>query len=423
MSSKKKILIVGSGISGLSAAWYIQQRKREYECQILEKTKHAGGHIQTETGDHLIELGPRIFKASKSRDFLQLIEEVDFSEELIFSSKEANKRYICIEGQLRSAFSLAFPLLAKAFLSEWRKPICQTEESILDFGLRRFGKKITEKILDPMMLGIYGGEIAELSVNACLPSLKALEQKHGSITKALLFHVFSRKKKKDGRLFSFQKGVGSFIRHLEEKLEYPILYGCEALSIEKKEGGYVVHTQQQSFAADNIVIALPAYEAAKLLRSLDLEVATNLDKIPYRSLTIVHVVIEGHVLKYPGFGYLVPSTEKEPLMGVVFDSAVFPQQQGSYDTKLTFMFKKGASCTEEEILYYLRKHLQIHSYPKKVQIKEIEGAIPQYVIGHQSNITSIQKNLPAGIHLIGNYLEGVSVSDAVKVARNCSCYF
>ena len=420
MSSKKKILILGAGISGLSAAWYIQKTRPEYDYLTLEKAKTPGGYMQTTEGEHLIEFGPRIFKASKSKDLLALVEEVGFTSELIFSVKEAKKRYLWINGQLRSIFSL-LPSILKALLLEWTKPVCEREESILEFGTRRLGKEITQKLLDPMMLGIYGGEIEKLSVDACLPILKKWEKEYGSVARGLFSYLLQKKEKKDPRLLSFQKGVGSFIHHLEQRLHTPIVYGAEALSIEKTEGGYTVHTQKGAFTADKVIVALPAYEAARLLKPIDIQIADVLDAIPYVSLYVVHVVVEGKVLDYPGFGYLVPSIEKEPLLGVIFDSMIFPQQKGSYDTKLTFMLR-SQECTKEEmehnIHYYLRTHLKIEKPAKKIEITQMPLAIPQYVMGHQSRVNFLEKNAPQGIHLIGNYLKGSSVSDAIKMAKN-----
>jgi len=420
MSPKKKILILGAGISGLSAAWYIQKTRPEYDYLILEKTKTAGGYMQTTEGEHLIEFGPRIFKASKSKDLLALVEEVGFTSDLIFSVKEAKKRYLWINGKLISIFSL-LPAIVKALLFEWTKPVCEEEESILEFGTRRLGKGITQKLLDPMMLGIYGGEIEKLSVDACLPILKKWEKKYGSVTAGLFSYFLKKKEKKDPRLLSFQKGVGSFIHHLEQKLDTPIVYGAEALSIEQTEGRYTVHTQKGAFMADKVIVALPAYEAAQLLRPIDIQVADVLGTIPYVSLQVVHVVIEGQVLQYPGFGYLVPSLEGEPLLGVIFDSMIFPQQKGSYDTKLTFMLRSEEFLKEEmehNIHYYLRTHLKIEKPAKKIEITQMPSAIPQYVMGHHSRIDFLQRNSPQGIHLIGNYLKGSSVSDAIKMAKN-----
>ncbi len=423
MTQKKRIIILGAGISGLIAAWLIAKEKPEYECLLLEKGERAGGHM--ETGNEYgvtLEKGPHIFKTSRNQDFLYLIEEVGFSSELIFSSKKAKKRYLWIDGKLQTILSATYKDLFKALLQEWKKPIVYEEETIWEFASRRFGKKIAERLFDPLVLGIYAGDSRKLSMDACFPSFKKLEKENGSLTKALFFSLLKKRSSSLKGLFSFKKGVSSFIEHLEKKIKFPILYGHEVHKIEKKGEKFHVFSKESSFEGDEVILALPAYVSASLIRPLQEEVYTRLLKIPYQSITSVNVLLKGDILKYSGFGYLIPTEEQETLLGVLFDSSIFPEQDAIEHTKLTLMMR-GSDFSEEEIRQVvdrcLTKHLGISYSPKEIVWKKMPEAIPQYILGHEDNVSAIRKILPQGVYLIGNYLEGVSVNDAVKVARSC----
>lgn len=420
MGQKKRIIILGAGISGLSAAYTIAKKRPECECLILEKEKRAGGYMETgKEKEAIIEKGPHIFKMSRNQEFLQLIEEVGFSPELIRSSKFAKKRYLWICGKMRSMGSVIYKFLIKALLLEWSKPKEQKEETIWEFASRRFGKKIAENLFDPMVLGIYGGDSKKLSIDACFPIFKKWEREKGSITRGLISFLLQKKTSSKG-LFSFKKGVGSFIEHLEQKIPFPVLYEKEVCAIEKRGEKFYVFSEDEVFEGDEIVLALPAYVTAFLIKPLQEEVAARLLGIPYESITSVNVIIEDDVLKYSGFGYLIPSTEQETILGVIFDSKIFPDQDTSGHTKITLMMR-GCDFSEEEIRQAVNRslrHLDISQSPKEVVWKKMPRAIPQFILGHRDNIVFIRKNLPQGIHLLGNYLEGVSVNDAISVARN-----
>jgi oxygen-dependent protoporphyrinogen oxidase len=421
MGKKKKMIIIGGGISGLAAAWYMQKQRPEYECTIIEKATKLGGHVQTIVDEFVIEQGPRIFKASKSRDFLGLIHEVGFANELIYSSKEMNKRYLWVDGKLKTVSSFFPKVLWRLLFSEWRAPVYLQDESVWDFAVRRFGKEIAENLFDPLIVGIYGSDSKDLSVSSCFPKLKEWERKKGSVLKGFFSSSFKKKTKTDGRLFSFQKGAYSLIEHIEKQLLANVYCAEEVLSLEKKDNGYIVRTHTKVLEADTVILATSARVAGRLLESLHQETARKLCQIPYTSITVSNVILERNALFPKGFGYLVPTKEKEPLLGVLFDSNMFARKNKE-QPQLTFMFKGNNNSSNEvhqQIIKYLRQHLQITTGVQKMYSKTIEEAIPQYILGHQESIAAIEKNMPLGIHLVGNYLQGASLSDAVKTAKAC----
>lgn len=434
MMKKKRILILGAGISGLAAAFTLAKKTDEYDCVLLEQKLFAGGYIETEELDGFtLEKGPRVFKTSRNREFLQLIEEVGFSSEIISSSKASKGRYLWLNGSLQklpsSLFSLITASLARplliSLLKEWRIPAVMDDETIWDFACRRFGKSVAERFFDPLVLGIYAGDIKKLSIEACFPILKELERKKGSITLGLLASLFKNKKKPlslnapASSLFSFRRGTSSFIKQLVSKIPFPIHYGQEILSLEKKGDLFQVKCSHGVFEGDEVIIALPACVAGALLKPQNEELFMRLSNIPYQAITSVNVAFDAEVLPISAFGYLIPKIEKEEVLGVLFNSKIFPGQHSFPHTTMTLMIE-GTDRSDEELLsivdLVLKVHLKIKSIPKVISWKKMPKAIPQYHLGHLENVEAIESLVPEGVRLVGNYLKGVSVNDCIRLS-------
>ncbi len=340
---KKKIVILGAGISGLSAAWYLSSK---HDVTVIEKESTPGGVLNY----------ARVLKTSRSQDLLQMAKELNLKVNYTTSTT----RYLWMNNKL-----VKFPKrkLLWPLLKEWAVKPCGEEETIWDFACRRFNKDVARYIFDPMVLGIFGGNIKELSVNACFPILKEWEHTHGSLTKA-----FFKREKQDPSLFSFEGGMQSLTNALMKNIPAKFCFNTEVNDF--------------NIDADAVICSLPFPE------------------IPRAHLTISHVHYAQDLALPKGFGYLVPSCEGEKLLGVIFDS---PRQ-------LTVISK------EETDVY--RKHLQIEQTPKSILVER--QSIPQYTLGHQKRVELLQNRSPPNFHLIGNYLSGASVSDCVRIAKECA---
>lgn len=420
---KKRTVILGGGIAGLTAAWELSKQSDRHECTILEKSDRVGGYMQTEIRDgHILESGPRVFKISRNADFLRLIGEVGFSSELIFSSPEANTRYLWKDGRLRSPFLVNFFPLLRAFCTEWRKKGVFTEETVRAFASRRFGSYVADFLFDPLIRGIYAGDSDRLSVDACFPILKQWERERGSVILGALLRKKSAKHSPypEKGLFSFRNGTGSFIRALQEKLPFPIRLGEEVKKIEQTEGGFLVFGNKGTYEADEVISALPAYVAGNIFSSSENMLSSSFKEIPYVGITSVQSVFSEPVLSHKGFGYLVPSSEDSQILGTLFDSMIFPVQGPSNEDRITVLLK-GGEYSEQEALALAEKacrlHLGISVLPKFSLVKAIPRAIPQYEIGHASRIEALLRELPSSVRTVGNYLRGVSVNDTIRYAK------
>ncbi len=397
-----RILVLGGGVSGLSAAWYLRKKDPRAEIILLEKGSRLGGVIQTdEIQGSLVERGPRTFVVSRSSSLLQLMEEVGLKEEILFSDPKSSKRYLWHQGSLRSMGRF----LPMAFLSLVREAFVpkkeMEDESIYDFAVRRLTRKVADTLLDPMTLGIYSGDIRKLSLRSCFPFLHEWEMRNRSFLRSL-FH-----KGGDSRLFTLRRGIGSLIEEIGKKLTVDIVLNCPVEFI-AADG---VNAGGKFYKADKIICALPGPVMGELTKSwLD---------FPANSLWVVSLGFKTKVLSKKGFGYLVPSQEKESLLGMVWDSSIFPRDGDQ--TILTAMIRPNGdrSWAESQALKALQRHLGCETVPNFIDAHLMKEAIPQLVVGYQKRLDSVQEDLKGrfpSMTLVGNYINGVSVDACVRSA-------
>lgn len=416
----KKIIIIGAGISGLSLAWYLQKKDPSLEIQILEKTDRPGGWLYTKhLGEFLFEQGPRTFRASGSGALLELVK--DLGLEVIYSAKEALHRYIYYKGKLEALpsnlFSFLFSPLTRdllpAFLSEPFKPRGEKEdETIYEFISRRLNCNAAERLFDPMTLGIYAGDIRKLSLKSCFPLLHEWEKTKGSLIKGML-----TKQKAPSGLFSFQKGTSSLIQALVKNLQVEFHFNSEVVSLCPQGKKVEVVSSQGKYLADQAFLATPCSTAAKLLPS-----CSFLREMRSNSLTVVCLGYHQKVLQKQGFGYLIPSFAGEPVLGAVWDSHVFPQQnRQTEETRITVMLKEATEVKSLALAKdALWRHLGIERTPDASVAFLAKNAIPQFEVGHANKLAAFEKQLSQTfpqVGVVGNYLESISVSGCLDRSK------
>jgi protoporphyrinogen/coproporphyrinogen III oxidase len=421
--NKKRVVVLGAGISGLSAAHALM---KTHDVILLESANRAGGLLETTYDDgFLFEMGPRTFRTRQSPHLLALVEELRLQDQLLFSDLEAQRRYLFFQGRLelmpthplRLLFSPLLKGVRRGLLSEWKKPVFNEEETVWQFATRRLGTKAAERFFDALCLGVYAADSRSLSIEAVFPQLKKLEREHGSITKALFRHLFSKPKTKThSSLFSFKGGVQVLVDALVERLNDRLYvnHSVEAV-VRSQEGYFSIRSGQNHFEADLLVVALPPHEAGRLLESIAPPASAILNGITMTSLSIVQLGYDDEVLTKKGFGYLVPSKEKLPLLGVVFDSSIFPSQNQGRQTRLTVMLPPMKQAAQVA-LSMVEQHLQIKIKPKYIRERVYHDMIPLPTLGHCQRMAAMQKHLPPNLFVIGNYLNGVSVNDCIATA-------
>jgi protoporphyrinogen/coproporphyrinogen III oxidase len=387
-----KIAILGGGISGLSAAWTLFHSNPEADLVLLEGSGRLGGCIATITRkEMLFERGPRTFRSARSPFLLRLIEEVGLAEDLIFSASGSAKRYLWHRGALRSIPALCAPHLWRLLFTPFIAKKQHQEETVYQFFQRRFGTRLADLLADPLCLGIYAGDCHTLSVNACFPAWKGLETPLRST------------KRFPGPLFTLRKGMQSLIDALSQRLPIDIRLHSKVLSLQRKQLWEIV-TSQGICYADRIIFALPFPELKRLLPSAPL--------LDHASLLVANIGYSSLTFSHRGYGYLVPTQEQQFLLGMIWDSAIFPQQEG---TRLTAMLRANTPDPEKEVRHILHTHLGITRIPDVLEITSQSHVIPQYSLGHRCRFSLWKKELLPNI-MLGNCLDGVSVERCIAQA-------
>ncbi|HEY4832602.1 MAG TPA: protoporphyrinogen oxidase [Waddliaceae bacterium] len=448
----KRYIILGAGISGLSLAWFLKRRfENRANIIILEKEDRAGGWIQTVQQDGFVfEQGPRGCrpKGITGTETLRLIEELGLQKEVVFANPAAHLRYLLIRKKLRAlpsgvfsflTFPLAWKIVCGIFQDLYTPPFLGKDESIHAFVSRRFGNTLAESLFDPLATGIYGGDIRQLSVKACFPLLSKWEQDGGSVLKGAFLRRIAEAKcftaskfveeAQKHPLFSFKKGMATLTQELTKSLEKDLKLSSSVAGVNlyphrvevKQVNGTVIE-------GDHLFSTLPAKTTASLLSSSRL---AYLSHIPEVSVAVVNLGYYKQVLKKRGYGYLIPSQEKEQIMGMTWDSEIFPQQNTiPEETRLTVMMGGAHNKQIEqyslkqikEVAYQaVQEHLQIPSLPDSVSIKIAREAIPQYLVGHNDKISEIENMISKmfrNLTLCGSSYYGVAVNDCIAKSRS-----
>lgn len=412
---KKRILILGAGISGMSAAHFLS-KSPDLEITVIEKQNRLGGWIDTDfSSGFLFENGPRTFRTSTSAELLNLADDLRLKEECIFSNPDAKGRYLWTKGKLKS-----LPVWSKDFfkglVNEWRVPPKKEDETVWDFACRRFNPEVAELFFDPWVIGIYAGDIHRLSARACFPAFKRWEDTYGCLTKGF----FRQKRKKGPFLFTFQRGVSSLIDALAERFSGKICLEEEVQAIEFDAEGVRVKTSKNVHAADYVFSALPCQILGKY-------VASELSQMRMTGTTVVNLGYAKEVLKKKGFGYLVSSFLNDEVLGCVFNSNIFPQHNmHKKEARLTVKLRRTNLLEQEAIeiaLEALRNHLGIDCSPDFAKVIKIENAFPQFDIGHLERIAAFEKKVAEELprlKVLGNFFYGAGVNDCVARARSVS---
>ncbi len=421
----KKIVILGGGITGLTLAWLLSQRAPENKISLIEKNSRLGGWVNTiEKGGFLFEQGPRALRLyDEDVSLHQFIQDLGLEKKC--SSPLAKKKYLWVDGSLHPLpthpLSLFFSPLMRgciaALFKERRVPLSSLEdETVESFFLRRFNEKIVSHFVDPFVSGIFAGNPSELSMRSCFPSLLEKEKTHGSLVKGFL----STKKK--SRLFTLEKGMKEFVTVLSKKLEekgVEIQKESEVLRIEQRPGKALLTLSHQVVEADLVLSTLSLKDMAPLL-------PFPLPHLPYASLALVNIGYQKAPSKPLGFGLLIPSKEKEKILGITFDSDIFPHFAPPGGATLTVMMGgtrhplPSPSEALDLALSGLRRFCNIYSQPDHTHISFARHAIPQYPPFYHRTLASLHTSLHTSypsLHCLG--FHGIGLPDCLSKSFHC----
>jgi len=450
----KRIAIIGGGISGLSAAFALETHRQagaSLEYVLFESSPRLGGVLVTEHVDGcLIEAGPDSFLTEKPWAS-DLCREVGLGDQLIASNDADRKTYILVKGRLAvipdglmfmvptkimpTVLSPLFSIPTKLRMArEWFHPPrkAEADETVAAFVERHYGSETVDRLADPLLSGVYGGEAAQLSVRAVLPRFAEMEATHGSLGRAML----AARKKTAGMskaparpLFtSLKDGMQQLIDGVLSRLPASaLLTNSPVRRIQRENGGWMVSAGYASDHFDAVVVATPAQVVANLLTLVSENLASELRGIQYTSSVTVNLGYDRNVRAAlpPGFGFLVPRSEGKRMLAATFVHNKFPHRAPD-DRALLRCFIGGArnepilQAGDEEVVGIVREELQqiirLRADPLFTRVYRWQGAMAQYGVGHLERlrrIESLLQQLP-GLTLAGNGYRGIGVPDCVR---------
>lgn len=442
----KPFVILGAGISGLSLGWYLKKKFPGASLLFIEKCDRPGGWIQTQIRDgFLFELGPRgIRPKGKGVTTLELVEELELQDQVIVPNHDARRRYLYHNRRLEPIPAGIWECMKSPLLKGVLTPIIRDllqgrsrseDESIYSFFSRRIGIPFTELFIDPLISGIFAGNPEQLSMKACFPDIWNMEKENRSLIKSMLLKKKEEKFQSEfirdissRSLYSFKNGMAALPNALFKKMDAEYIFGAERIQLAKDRRSLIVDEGKQ-IDAEHIFSTIPGYEVEQLLERPDFF------ELEQASLAVINVGYADQVLPYSGYGYLVPRKERQDILGMVWDSCIFPQQNINLrQTRVTVMvggarMEGFGNYSLDEFKRMAKKalssHLGIQAEPDVCEGYVAKKAIAQYAVGHvekiRESVGELKKEFPF-ITFLGSSFYGVSVNDCIHNARQAAAY-
>ena len=482
---KKKIVIIGGGIAGLSTAHGIleqcsEEGLKDLEVTILEGKERLGGNIGTERiGGYLIEGGPDCFLSEKPWA-MALCRRIGLSDELLPTSTEHTRTFILSGGNLHPMpegmilmVPTKFTPMITSRLITWPGKIRMgielfipkkrdnKEESLGGFVRRRLGAEALDKIAEPLVAGVHGGDPETMSVQACFPKFLKMEQDYGSLIKGMITRMgemrraIAAKKKAQPSVpedkakgpgshgggpprvtmfMTLKGGLSTLIDRLRERVSaFNISTGAVVEGVEKVEGDggpsrYLVRVAGgPNLECDALVVATPSYVASGFVEPFDAGLSGELAAIEYASTITISLGYKRKDVGHPldGFGYVVPKSEGRKIMAASWTSVKFAGRAPD-DSVLIRCFIGGAKnadlvdLPEEElkglVKAELREVMGVSAEPEFLRLFKWPRSMPQYTLGHLGRIDSIEEKVKGhdGLFLTGAAYRGIGISDNVR---------
>jgi oxygen-dependent protoporphyrinogen oxidase len=454
-STRRSVAVVGGGISGLAAAYHLQRLSRDLaarvEVRLFESARRLGGQIRTERADGaLFEGGPESLLAQKAAG-IELCRHLGLDDELQHVGGGGATMQLVSRGRLvhlPEGFLMLAPTRVQPFLRSslltWPGKVRMLsevllppkrddddDESLRAFVTRRFGHEAFEKIAEPIIAGLFTADADTLSMRMTMPRFLQLEQRHGSVIRGL---VGMRRKRKGsnralaGTFVSPRDGMERLVDRLASELPRDRLMtgvGIESLQRDPGSGSWLVRPAAGPvYRADAVVLALPAFAGARLVEALDDRLAGLLGRLDYASCATVNLVYRRSDLagSLESYGFFVPRSEGLPILACNFVSAKFSGRVDR-DKILLRAFLGGAlrpdALDRDDAELITEAHealaglLPLAGKPLVARVHRAPRAMPQFRVGHQRTVESIESRLNRhpGLFLCGSATGAFGIPD------------
>ena len=458
MGYTQKVVIIGGGVSGLACAYRLRQLG--IPCLVLEAEARPGGVIATARRDgYLFELGPQCPRFPAP--VWQLVQELRLKEEFV-AGDPAAKRYIYRYGKLHPAPFSPGGLLTTRLVSWSSKLRVLTEalrstqppmeeETLAELVTRKFGADLVDNLADPIISTIFFADAYKMGMQSAFPALVEWERNHGSLVRGAIRarNAKGNKVASNGTsasvkgklnpksmkvtdslpsLGSFRSGMARLPERLAEELGGDIRYGVRVKNVAPIGVGWQIALEDgEKITTDQIVLAVPAYEAASMLDHATPELARELQGIEYAPMGGVASGYDRRQVQnnLDGFGFMVPRKEGSKTICTFWNSSLFPERAPRDKVLITSFVRSEATeigAIDDTFARGIEAEnaaiLGIAGAPAARRVWRQSRALPQYNVGHSKRVEAIQQILPAvpRLHLAGNYLRGRSIGDCVELA-------
>lgn len=453
--SRPHVVVVGGGITGLAATYTLSllPAATRPEVTLLEADRRLGGKVMTlSVGGLQVEAGPDAFLI-RTPAAVDLCRSLGLAGDLVAPSRAPAA--IWSRGRLRpipTGLVLGVPAslteLARSGILSWRGvvraalepvlPASRTagDRSVADLVIPRFGKQVFERLVDPLLSGIYAGRADRLSAESVVPQLMELAMSNRSLLLALRR---APKPMEGGPPFNtLSGGLGTMVTALEQVIRpaADVRTGVAVNSIQPAAGGgYLVQIADDPvpIKADAVIVAAPAHAAAPMLAASSRDLSAQLGAINYASVATVALVYPREALAHPldGTGFLVPSSEGRLIVGSTWVTAKWPHL-GSGDRVVIRCAvgragddqwqSSGDRQLADGVHAELVEAMGLRSSPSAFEVVRWPAAMPQYEVGHPARLSRIDAHLDAmpGLFLAGAAYRGIGLPACIQQGREAA---
>ncbi|MGD8375151.1 MAG: protoporphyrinogen oxidase [Acidobacteriota bacterium] len=452
---RKRIVVVGGGISGLAAAHRVTELAAEHghpvEVSLLEAGPRLGGVISSRRVDgYLVEEGPDSILTEKPWA-VALARRIGIQDRLVSTLEGYRRSYVARRGRLHATPD-GFYLLAPSHLAPLvttrlfsipgklrmgldlliPRGAARADESLASFVRRRLGTEALERIAQPMVAGIYGADPEKLSLRATFPRFHEMEREHRSIILALRAGIRRRRRSAGGAasgarysLFvAFDEGLQVLTDTLAGRLPEGVARTRAPVDAiyPSPEGTWRLRSNGTEETADALVLAVPAHRASELVGTFDAKLGQRLAAIPYGSSATVCLGYPEAAVGHPldGVGFVVPAVEGQTIIGCTFSHRKYPgRAPAGHALFRAFHATPSLEHTDEELIDIthgeLQGYLDLGEPPSMAHVARWPRSMAHFEVGHIDRVDRIWEALRAhpGLRLAGNAYRGIGIPDCI----------
>ncbi|MGA2029299.1 MAG: protoporphyrinogen oxidase [Verrucomicrobiota bacterium] len=437
----KSVAIIGAGITGLTAAFYL--KRQGVPVTAYEAGGRAGGVIRSaRQNGFLAESGPNTILETSPK-ISELIRDLNLESRRVYPSPDAKNRYVVRDKKpvampsSQAEFLTTKLFSARAKFALAREPFVPprrdgVEESVAEFVLRRLNQEFLDRAIDPLVAGIYAGDPHKLSVRHAFPKLLEAEQKFGSLLKGQFFGAREQKKsgeisRRDAKLFSFDDGLQVLTDALAIQLGDFLKLNSTVTKLTQTENGWRVSTSNGEVEHDAVIYCGTAFKFAEL--KIESQTPLNFSAFSeIRHPPVASIVLgfrrEDVAHSLDGFGMLIPKIENFKILGTIFSSSLFPNRAPENFVTLTSYIggerqPELSSLPQEKLVELvcedLRVLLGVRGQPVFTHLHFWPRAIPQYNVGYRKfkDLLNEIEAQARGLFFAGSFRDGISLGDSI----------